>query len=170
MQPSNFLRNRKSSRAALAACAVVALVFFLNELRCVRHGCLRKTGFTGGWEQEEAQTSPDSRGAIEAKTMGWTGAEDAVPFGDGVKEAESQRAGQPVGVVEGRVSVQELQVPTPAHVVGVDGSVVHGGTQGAGTEAAVVQGGHRVQSGGEQNMGLGMGMGMGMGVPGLDGT
>ncbi|KAF2494174.1 hypothetical protein BU16DRAFT_563111 [Lophium mytilinum] len=183
MQLTNFIRNRQSARAALAACALVVLVFFLNELRCVRYGCLRRTGFTGGWGQEEMQSqnaSPGSEGVMEGKTLGWTGGEDAGPFGVGEKETESQGISQPAAVVveggAGSVGVKEWQAPAHvdgsqiAGVGGGDGGVIHGGGQGAGVEAGVVQTGHVVQSGGAQNMGLGLGLGLGMGVAGLDGT
>ena len=126
------LRNRNSTRSALAACGIALLVFALNELRCARTGCLIRTSFYGErprdeiaaqeWDPKTLARGSEVQGGLDRE------GEEGRPFGIGGKEFE--RGEKAVGAMwQARVSAEgEMWLGGLAEGRGVDG-VVDGGRE-----------------------------------------
>ncbi|OCL08167.1 hypothetical protein AOQ84DRAFT_377027 [Glonium stellatum] len=92
LAPRLHLRNRNSTRSALAACGIMLLVLALSELRCTHDGCLTRTGFSGDVPKSETSAASD----WGPKMLAWGG--EAARGGLALDRDREGEAGGPFGV------------------------------------------------------------------------
>lgn len=182
---SSSLRKRQSSRAALAATAIVLLIFLLNELRCARYGCVSRTGFKPGFADKTNSNSVIENAVGKAGEYATTIGQGKEGHGEGEGSAmEAKTKGMPMGIedegpfaVPEKENYRESDLVMPGEAITREGegrngveylkdnankNVAEEARPGSGADGDVVAGTHSA----EQNMGLGMGMVLGP----LDGT